>query len=375
MNAKPQITIVDTIDSLRELRKRLVSEEIVAIDTEFHAENRYFPKLMLMQIACIDGDVWLIDPLKVNPEPLAVAMKKLTIISHSGREDVRLLYHSLGLIPEKYFDTQIAAGILGCHYPIGLDRLAKTFLEQTMSKGETLADWSRRPLRDTQIQYAAQDARILIPLYQTQLAQLKKTNKEKWAWAASEELLRESLRPKYAGLDWQEWNIASSLDLPTQRVLTKLLAWREDNAEHRNKPAKYVLPRSSALYLAKKRPTSLKHIKNRRINRKFLSKYGPELIQIIQVAIKSTETFTLPTAQETLLASTLQCWAKLLSEEIGIHSSLLMPNGTAKDIAVNSPKNGLFGWRNHVFGKRLELFLQGKEFIIVENGQPRLQSK
>ena len=234
MNAQPQITLVDNTDDLRTLRKRLASEKIIAIDTEFHAENRYFPKLMLLQIASIDGNVWLVDPLKVNPEPLGVAMRNLTIISHSGREDVKILYRALGLIPERYFDTQIAAGILGYHYPMGLDKLAKNIINADVSKGESLTDWAQRPLKPSQIQYAAQDARILIPLYKKQLLLLQESNKTELAWAASDELLSNSLKPRYSGADWLDWNVASSLDLPAQRILTRLLAWREDLGEKKN---------------------------------------------------------------------------------------------------------------------------------------------
>ena len=63
MNTQPQITLVEDPHELRTLRNRLATQEIVFVDTEVHAENRYFPKLMLLQIDAVDGDVWLIDPL------------------------------------------------------------------------------------------------------------------------------------------------------------------------------------------------------------------------------------------------------------------------------------------------------------------------
>ena len=97
------------------------------------------------------------------------------------------------------------------------------------------------------------------------------------------------------------------------------------------------------MYLAKKRPSSLQQIKNRRINRKFLSKYGNDLIKIIEKAVRSDETYELPTEDEKLLASTLQCWAKLVAEEIGIHSALLMPTGTAKTSPHLHPKEDYKG--------------------------------
>ena len=62
MHFSPQYTIIDDVNSLRDLYP-LATQNIVAIDTEFHAENRYVPQLMPMQIALENGDV-LVDPLR-----------------------------------------------------------------------------------------------------------------------------------------------------------------------------------------------------------------------------------------------------------------------------------------------------------------------
>ena len=82
------ITIVDSLQALHSLRKQLTSEKIIALDTEFHSENRYFPELMLLQIANQAGDVWIVDPRRINPEPLGAALRNTTIITHGGREDI-----------------------------------------------------------------------------------------------------------------------------------------------------------------------------------------------------------------------------------------------------------------------------------------------
>ena len=374
MNTQPQITLVEDPHELRTLRNRLATQEIVFVDTEFHAENRYFPKLMLLQIASVDGDVWLVDPLKINPEPLGAAMRKMTIVCHSGTEDVKLLYRALGLIPEKYFDVQVAAGILGLHYPMNLETLAKNFTDEQISKGESLTDWSQRPLKENQIEYATQDSRILIAIYQKQCVLLREQQKEEWAWAASEELLSNALKPKYAGLDWLEWNVAGSLDLPTQRVLTRLLTWREELAERKNKPPKYLLPRSSALYLAKRRPDCLSQIQNRRINRHFLKKYGRDVIRVIRDGVDDTDTFTLLSEQEKVIVSLLRSWALILSEEMNINAQVLLPNPIAKAIAKDG-KIGLRGWRTKLFGDRLLMFLHGREYISFHQGQPVIQRR
>ena len=239
MNFSPQYTIIDDVNSLRDLRTYLATQNIVAIDTEFHAENRYVPQLMLMQIALENGDVFLVDPIKVNPEPLGAAMRNLTVITHSGKEDVRLMYHALGLRPAKLFDVQIAAGMLGMHYPSGLQKIVEHHLDRHISKQESMTDWSKRPLQNTQLQYAAQDARVLLELFPYLLEQLDNqpieitgdnptrshnpfgeeytdpnwlqessyshlATKADWAWEASKELQERALLPR-----WRRRRLAS----------------------------------------------------------------------------------------------------------------------------------------------------------------------
>ena len=260
------ITIVDSLQALHTLRKQLTSEKIIALDTEFHSENRYFPELMLLQIANQAGDVWIVDPKRINPEPLGAALRNTTIITHGGREDIKLLYRELGLRPKRFFDTQIAAGLLGYRFPIGLGDLVPLALEgEEVSKGETLTDWSVRPLKPRQIEYAAQDALILLKLYDVFLKRLQNDKKEDLCWLAGNDLVQLTLQPRYVRLDWVHWGLAETLSVKSQRVISALLEWREDISERKNKPANYILPKASLIYLSRQHPTHIRHIQNRKI--------------------------------------------------------------------------------------------------------------
>jgi ribonuclease D len=48
--------------ALDELLDRLQSHDRVALDTEFHREKTYFPRLALIQLAWLDG-LAIVDPL------------------------------------------------------------------------------------------------------------------------------------------------------------------------------------------------------------------------------------------------------------------------------------------------------------------------
>ena len=88
MNTQPQITLVEHPHDLRALRTRLARKKSSLLTPSFTLRTA-ISRVMLLQIASVDGDVWLVDPLKINPEPLGAAMRKVTIVCHSGTEDVK----------------------------------------------------------------------------------------------------------------------------------------------------------------------------------------------------------------------------------------------------------------------------------------------
>ena len=145
---------------------QLASCPIVGIDTEFHAERRYTPLLLLVQLQIPGGDTWIIDPKRPGPfKQFASRLLKKEWILHGGRYDLILLLDFLGGLPETIWDTQIAAGLLELHYPSAFGRLLKKHLDISLPKHATLSNWARRPLTDQQIEYAASDVIHLIELW------------------------------------------------------------------------------------------------------------------------------------------------------------------------------------------------------------------
>ena len=119
---------IDQDRSLSELVKRISEEERLALDTEFHRERTYFPRLALIQIAWSDGTA-IIDPLACNAELIVPLFgPEQTIVFHAAQQDLDVLAHAVGVIPETIFDTQIAAGFLGYSTP-SLASLVKQPLE------------------------------------------------------------------------------------------------------------------------------------------------------------------------------------------------------------------------------------------------------
>src|SRR5207248_8959659 len=100
---------------------------------------------------------------------------------HAGREEVRLCHHWTGRTPGNLFDLQIAAGLVGMTYPLGHGNLVNQLLGVQLAKGETLTEWRSRPLTRSQIRYAFDDVRYLLPLGERLSGELAALQRLDWA--------------------------------------------------------------------------------------------------------------------------------------------------------------------------------------------------
>ena len=84
-------------------------------------------------------------------------------VVHSARQDIEVIYQAAEQMPGSLFDTQIAAGLLGHAPQMGYATLVNELFDVEIPKSHTRADWSRRPLSDAVMQYAAEDVEYLLP--------------------------------------------------------------------------------------------------------------------------------------------------------------------------------------------------------------------
>ena len=93
-NIRPSLIV--TTDHLESLCAELSGEEYYALDTEFHTERTYFPQLALIQLAWA-GHVALVDPLAVDPAPLARLFSGPGIaVAHAADQDLDVLDTACG---------------------------------------------------------------------------------------------------------------------------------------------------------------------------------------------------------------------------------------------------------------------------------------
>ena len=153
---------------LKELAKALMHEDVVAFDTEADSFYHYYDKVCLIQVAT-RKKCWLIDPLALGgPKELAplapvFSSPKVRVLFHAAEYDIYVLKRDAGFEFSNLFDTMVSSQLLG--YPaIGLAALVERHFGVTLPKEEQRSDWSRRPLTDKQLSYAASDVLYLIKL-------------------------------------------------------------------------------------------------------------------------------------------------------------------------------------------------------------------
>ena len=239
-------------DSLGQFCAQWQQLPFVALDTEFMRVDTFYPIAGLLQIG--DGvRAYLIDPLTIdNWQPLAALLENPAVLKvlHACSEDLEVLLRLTGSLPAPLFDTQLAAAYLNLGFSMGYSRLVSEVLGIDLPKGETRSDWLQRPLSETQISYAAEDAVHLAELFTVLRPRL---SDDKYAWVLEDgaELvaaLRREVEPESLYRDVKlAWKLA-----PQQlAVLRELCAWREREARARNQPRNRILREHSLWPLAR----------------------------------------------------------------------------------------------------------------------------
>jgi ribonuclease D len=244
------------IDKPAQLRERLHTlPEWVGLDTEFIRERTYWPQLALVQIA-IGDEVLLVDPL---PPGMSDALKPLltapgTIkVMHSASEDLVALTHTCGVAPAPLFDTQIAAALSGIGSGLSYQKLVQEITGVALPKGETRSDWLRRPLNAAQLEYAADDVRYLGRLYSALNEKLATLGRTDWLCSDCARLVAGA---NDTGERWPHLSLRSAqfFNADTQRMLLRLLRWRDAQARSSDRPRNWILDSEQVATLARHPP-------------------------------------------------------------------------------------------------------------------------
>ncbi len=263
-----------------------------ALDTEFLWEKTYAPQLCLAQLA-VGDQIWLIDPIAGAPlAPLGelIADPSVEKLMHAPSADLIAFGLHFGSVPANVFDTQIAAGFVGLTANASLDRLLDAVLKVRLNHNETFSDWSRRPLKETQTLYAADDVRYLVPLVAELRASLAKRGRADWAQA---EIERRFCNPDAAGGDpdraWRKVQRRGRLAPQAQAVLIDVAAWREQSARRRDQPSSWIMKDPTLVEIARAAPRTMEDLQQiRGIGKGLGERDGADLLEAVARGLERT---------------------------------------------------------------------------------------
>jgi ribonuclease D len=190
-------------DISEEALTHYLSTSIIAVDTETRGLVVMRDRLCLVQICDENNTVSLV---RYNNRP-APRLKKLleepsvTKLFHFARFDVSTLRYYIKAKVAPIWCTKIASKLVRTYTDRhSLKDLALEMLGVQMDKTSQTSDWARDNLSQAQLEYAAGDVRVLIPIYRQLEAMLKREDR----YELAKELF--ACIPAVAQADTHGWN-------------------------------------------------------------------------------------------------------------------------------------------------------------------------
>lgn len=277
---------VDNLQHLEELCAGWQTLEELAMDTEFIRTDTFYPRPALLQIG--DGKAcYLLDVLALGrPECLLNLLVTGPLkVFHSCSEDLEMLQHWLGILPNPLVDTQLAISLADGDSAMGYQRMVEKYLGVVLDKGETRSDWLQRPLTESQQLYAAQDVEFLLPIWHQLKVKLEEKGQLSILLDESRWLLEEAMEdlPQDA---WQRCKQAWRLNARQLAVLQRLARWRDDRARQVDRPRNRVASDVQLQVLAEKQPqTASDFVVLVELAPGWVKRYGREIIYEIKQAL------------------------------------------------------------------------------------------
>ncbi len=374
------LTYITSQDDLDAFVDRARGSSVLAIDTEFLRDKTYYAKLCLLQLAT-DDEVVLVDPLEgVDVEGVApLFLDEGTVkIFHAASQDLEIIYHEMGILPHPIFDTQLAAALLGSSQQIGYGSIVKTVLGVSLDKADSYTDWSRRPLSDSQLSYAADDVAYLPKLYHQMHEDLEEKGRLHWLDGDFEELCR----PERYDCDpyerFRHLKRGNQLTRHQLAMAREAAAWREKQARSSDIPRKWVLSDEQIVEACKRNARTVDDLfmvrglrdrlgtrNARKLTSLMAESYDlpeeewPEIEQSGRNESNVDDKIDLMNALVRLRAKE----SDIAVQTLASHADLVaVARGHAEDTSV------LTGWRREIVGAELLDLLAGRIALSIEDG-------
>jgi ribonuclease D len=179
-------------------------------------------------------------------------------VLHAANQDLACLAE-VGLVPSALFDTELAGRLAGLPR-VGLGPLVEQLLGLSLEKGHGAADWSRRPLPEDWLVYAALDVEVLVELRDVLAGLLAEQGKLEWAMQEFE-AVRTAGPPRPRAEPWRRTSGLHKLRKPRALAAVRAL-WeaRDRLAAERDIAPGRVLPDAAIVEAAVAAPESARDL-------------------------------------------------------------------------------------------------------------------
>ena len=350
--------LVNTDKNLKNILPDIENSKVLGIDTEFIRESSYFPKLALLQIATT-GNIYCIDVINIQNDAHLKDIfinKSIKKVIHSSKQDLESIYSHFKCYPANIFDTQIAYNFLYNETNPSYSKLVKKYFNISLKEGSWRTDWLSRPLSKDKLEYASNDAKYLIDIYNILEKKLKDEDRYEWC---EEEFISDLdkgnviIDPKDT---WKKINIPNYIDEKQLDVIKSLSELRENYAIEKDIPRKCVMPDSFILKISF---STIKDIEKVMSDTK--TKLSRELFKEVETIImrnqprKSRNTIDIDLDKYNTLVSKCYEIMDKVTNDYNI-SSTFIANKKDIDNFARGYRNVRFlkGWRFNIFGKLVQ---------------------
>jgi ribonuclease D len=363
--------LIETPSDLAEFARAAEKADIVAVDLEADSMFHYRERVCLVQMAAAELIV-VIDPLKLPDlselKPL-FADPGILKVFHGADYDVRSLYRDFGITIENLFDTQLASMYLG-YTETSLEAVVAQRFDVVLDKKYQKKDWSRRPLPPEMIEYAASDARYLIPLAEALIEELQAKSRLSWVREGSRllSLVRHHENHQALFLRFRGAGRLTPLQLAT---LEELLQLRDAIARQKDRPLFKIMSNAALLRIATVLPTSIKALTAcNALSHRQIDMYGPYVVAAVEraLAMPSARLPRYPRQRTQRLSpriprrvKALREWRDQIATELALDPSLLLNKSLIREIATCKPRTieelrnvpQIHSWQVEAFGEQI----------------------
>jgi ribonuclease D len=372
------IQYINTSEQLAKLCEDIKNAPWLALDTEFLREKTYYSKFCLLQIATPEWVV-CVDPIALPElDTLFDAIYNPAIVKvfHSCHQDLEIFYQMTGKVPGPIFDTQVAAPLLGYQDNPGYAMLVSNLLNVNLNKAHTRADWSRRPLSEEEIQYAADDVIYLCQIYQIMLKKLAALDRADWLKHDFKELENPNTYQVSPEKAWLKIRGKNKLTGKQLSIVQALAEWRENTAQAEDRPKTWILRDELIFDMAKQQSETMADLANiRGINERTVHRYGKKLCELIAIAknkepipLKEKERSIKKNQQHEAILDILTALVRIRAEDNSLNPTILASRKDLEVLLFNEEDDCplLHGWRYSMAGKELVGLLKGELLFGIQ---------